>query len=148
MRSKLAIFTKSMIDVFFYFGIAVLVSVPWVIRMAGKQIPVFERYYWQMVVVFIVSGILALAIFYELRKMFNTVLKEDPFVMENVQSLKKMGFYSFLIAGVSVVRLLFAITPAVLVIILVFTIAGLFSLVLSQVFKQAVIYKEENDLTI
>jgi hypothetical protein len=40
------------------------------------------------------------------------------------------------------------ITPAAMVLVAVFTIAGLFSLVLSQVFDQAVTYKLENDLTI
>ena len=40
------------------------------------------------------------------------------------------------------------LTPAVMIIILVFLIAGLFSKVLSQVFDRAVAYKLENDLTI
>ena len=34
------------------------------------------------------------------------------------------------------------------IIIIVFSIAGLFSLVLCQVFEKAIRYKEENDLTI
>ena len=59
-----------------------------------------------------------------------------------------MGNDSFCIAAVSAVRLLIVITPATLVIILVFIIAGLFSKVLSNVFDQAVTYKLENDLTI
>lgn len=37
---------------------------------------------------------------------------------------------------------------AMLVIILVFIIAGMFSKVLAMVFEEAVRYKEENDLTI
>ena len=80
--------------------------------------------------------------------MFFTVLKEDCFVEENVRSLKKMGTYSFCITGVSILRLFIIITPATLVIILVFIIAGLFSKVLANVFEQAVNYKLENDLTI
>ena len=59
-----------------------------------------------------------------------------------------MGILSFIICGITLVRLVFVITPATLIIILVFFIAGLFSIVLSQVFAQAVSYKEENDLTI
>ena len=59
-----------------------------------------------------------------------------------------MGTYSFCIAAVSAIRLVIVITPATLVIILVFVIAGLFSKVLSKVFDQAVTYKLENDLTI
>lgn len=40
------------------------------------------------------------------------------------------------------------LTIAMLVIILVFIIAGMFSKVLAMVFEEAVRYKEENDLTI
>jgi hypothetical protein len=80
--------------------------------------------------------------------MFRTVIKENPFVRENVVSLKKMGYYAFVIAAAMVVKLLFIVTPSTVVLFLVFIIAGLFSLVLSQVFDQAVTYKLENDLTI
>lgn len=80
--------------------------------------------------------------------MFETVLREDCFVKRNVRSLKHMGSYSFCIALISVCRLMIVITPATLVIILVFVIAGLFSYVLASVFDQAITYKLENDLTI
>ena len=59
-----------------------------------------------------------------------------------------MGTYSFFIALITCCRLFLYLTPAVLVIILTFMIAGLFSKVLSQVFDRAVTYKLENDLTI
>lgn len=57
-------------------------------------------------------------------------------------------FYCFLIALITCCRLFVYVTPAVLVVILIFVIAGLFSKVLSRVFDQAVTYKEENDLTV
>ncbi|MFR7841817.1 MAG: hypothetical protein ACLU3U_01230 [Gallintestinimicrobium sp.] len=59
-----------------------------------------------------------------------------------------MGICSFCIAAVTALRLFLYLTPAVLITILVFVIAGLFSLVLSRVFDAAVTYKLENDLTI
>lgn len=80
--------------------------------------------------------------------MFDTVLADNCFVRENVKSLQKMGTYSFLIALLTSFRLFLYLTPAVLIIILVFVIAGLFSKVLAGVFDRAVSYKEENDLTI
>ena len=80
--------------------------------------------------------------------MFSTVLNEDCFVEENVKSLRRMGTYSFCIAAASILRLFILVTMAMLVIILVFIIAGLFSKVLARVFDQAVTYKLENDLTI
>jgi hypothetical protein len=95
-----------------------------------------------------IAGVLALVILWELRNMFKTVMKEEPFVRENVGSLKRMGVSAFAISGMMVTRLFFIITPAALVLVAVFAIAGLFSLVLSQIFDQAVTYKQENDLTI
>ena len=80
--------------------------------------------------------------------MFRTVLNHDCFVKENVVSLRKMGTYSFCIAVITVIRLFLYVTPGVLVVVLVFLIAGLFSKVLSEVFDKAVTYKLENDLTI
>lgn len=59
-----------------------------------------------------------------------------------------MGWLAMSIAAVTAVRLLVIFTPATLIIIVVFFVAGLFSFVLSQVFDRAVRYKEENDLTI
>ena len=67
---------------------------------------------------------------------------------ENVRSLHKMANWSFFIVLMSVVRTIVYLTIAMLVVILVFTIAGLFSKVLAYVFEEAVRYKKENDLTI
>lgn len=80
--------------------------------------------------------------------MFRTVLADDCFVEANVDSLRKMGTYSFFIAVITSFRIFLYLTPAVVVVVLVFVIAGLFSKVLSQVFAKAVEYKLENDLTI
>jgi len=59
-----------------------------------------------------------------------------------------MGICSFVISICMIFRLVFIITPAELLLVGVFLIAGLFSIVLSLVFDRAVSYKEENDLTI
>jgi hypothetical protein len=80
--------------------------------------------------------------------MFRSVLNDDCFIRENVTSLDRMSIYSFFIAVITASRLFIYLTPAVLVVILVFVIAGLFSKVLARVFDKAVTYKLENDLTI
>lgn len=145
---KLAKLTKGILDFMFYSGIIVCVTLPLTLKLAGKYMPDFLTFYYPLLVLFLASGIFAVLIILELRRMFSTVLKQDCFVEGNVRSLKKMGTYSFCIAAISVIRLFIVITPAVLVVILVFIIAGLFSKVLSNVFEQAVTYKLENDLTI
>ena len=145
---KLAKFTKGILDFMFYSGILVCLTLPFSLKVIGRYIPNYETYYVPMMALLFLSGVFAVLIILELRNMFSTVLKEDCFVEENVRSLRRMGIYSFCIAALSIVRLFLMLTMAMLVIILVFVIAGLFSKVLAGVFDQAVSYKLENDLTI
>ena len=148
MKDKLTLFTKGLLDFMFFAGIATTLLVPFIIRFYGRYNTYFAENVLELSVIFILSGIFAVLIIYELRKMFRTVLADDCFVSENVVSLRKMGTYSFFIAVITCCRLFLYLTPAVLVVILVFVIAGLFSKVLSGVFEKAINYKEENDLTI
>ena len=148
MNTKLVRFTKYMLDAMFYIGIVLTAAIPVLFYFFGNYIEAFRKYYVFQCVIYMASGVMALLIVRELRKMFQTVLTENPFVMENAGSLRKMGKSSFMTAFLSIVRLPVSLTPATAVIIIVFTVAGLFSIVLCQVFEKAVQYKLENDLTI
>lgn len=147
-KSTIISFTKWILDFMFYSGIVICLAVPFLFKQAGRYYSIFERFYLPFCIIFMVAGIFALAILRELRSMFQTVIKENPFVRGNVKSLNRMGYHAFAIAVMMAVKLFFVVTPATLVLVLVFIIAGLFSRVLSQVFDQAITYKEENDLTI
>ena len=148
MNQKLVLFTKRLLDLMFYLGILVVLSVPLLFRWVGNYIEDFRIYYWPQTILYVLSGVMSQMIILDLRRMFGTVLADDAFVMENAQALKRMAKCSFVIAFLSLLRLVYAPTPATAVIVIVFSIAGLFSLVLCQVFEKAVRYKEENDLTI
>ncbi|MBR1770818.1 MAG: DUF2975 domain-containing protein [Lachnospiraceae bacterium] len=140
--------TKYLLDVMFYVGILVTVSLPLSVKWIGTFYEPVVEHYEETVIIYFVLGIAALVLIRELRRIFRTVLNRDCFVMENVVSLNKMGNWSFFIALMSLVRNIVYLTIAMLVVILVFVIAGLFSKVLALVFEEAVRYKEENDLTI
>ena len=148
MKDKLTIITKLLLDFMFYTGILVTATLPFSIKFYGKYNSYFAQNYIPLILLFFFSGVFAILIIYELRKIFRTVINDDCFIRENVKSLKNMGTYSLIIALITAGRLFLYITPAVLIVILVFIIAGLFSKVLSQVFDKAVTYKLENDLTI
>ncbi len=148
MKDKLTLFTKFLLDFMFYAGIIVIVTLPLSIKFYGRLNTYFADNYYSLCVIFFLSGIFAVLILQQLRRMFGTVLNDDCFVHENVASLEKMSIYSFFIAVITACRLFIYLTPAVLIIILVFVIAGLFSKVLAGVFDKAVTYKQENDLTI
>lgn len=148
MKDRLTLYTKYLLDFMFYAGILVIITLPLSIRFYGRYNSYFAQFWIQMVLLFGASGIFAVLIIRELRRMFRSVLEDDCFIRENVVSLKRMGTYSFCIAAITAGRLFLYLTPAVLIVILVFVIAGLFSKVLAGVFDTAVSYKLENDLTI
>lgn len=140
--------TKILLDIMFYVGIVVTLTLPVSFYFYGNYNEFFKIYYIQMVVIFMIAGVFAVLILYELRRIFKTVLNDDCFVKSNVRSLNRMGIYSFAIMLVMLCRLPMFFTPAVFVIVVVFLIAGLFSRVLAIVFDRAVEYKQENDFTI
>lgn len=145
-------FTKYLLDFMYFAGIAVtvLLPVPGLVQRVAAFLDFhdFEGHYTEIIMIYFILGILAVLILGELRKMFRTVLKDDCFVKENVVSLQRMGTYSFVIAVICLLRTVLYMTIAMLVLVLVFIIAGLFSKVLAFVFDRAVEYKLENDLTI
>lgn len=142
--------TKYLLDFMYFAGMVVTVSLPWLVKWIADffNYKAFQTQYEEVVVIYFVLGLLAILIIGELRKMFRTVLNNDAFIMENVVSLKRMGTYSFLIATICMIRTFLYLTTAMMALILVFIIAGLFSKVLAFVFEKAIQYKEENDLTI
>ena len=79
--------------------------------------------------------------------MMNT-LERDPFVQQNVNALKRMGFSALIIALLGLSTLLLHPVPLAVIVAAPVAMCGLFSIVLSRVFAQAVAYKQENDLTV
>lgn len=144
----IARFTKILLDVLFYAGIAVTVSVPWTMRWAAGFYPSFSERLTLHTALFLLAGVCAALILFELRRILQTVVSGDCFVRRNVASLSRMAYYAFAIAALMAVRLVVFFTPGLLAIVCVFVLAGLFSLVLAQVFDRAVSYKQDNDLTI
>lgn len=140
--------TKYFLDFMFFGGIAVTATLPFSIKFLEDYIERFQGHYGELVIIYFVLGIAAVVIIRELRKIFKTVLDKNCFVRENVVSLDKMFKWSFFIVLMSIVRSFVFMTVAMFVVILVFTIAGLFSKVLAFVFEEAINYKEENDFTI
>lgn len=149
-KSKLRIakITKFILDFMFYGGILAIVTLPITIKIYGEYNMYFREKYIELNILFFLSGISATLIILELRRIFKSVLDDNCFIKENVKSLNRMSIYSFSIAIVTVGRMILYLTPAVMIVIIVFLIAGLFSKVLSQVFDTAITFKEENDLTI
>ena len=119
MKDKLTLFTKYLLDFMFYAGIIVIATLPLSIRFYGTYNRYFADNYYSLLVILFLSGIFAVLILQQLRKMFGSVLNDDCFIHENVVSLEKMSIYSFFIAVITACRLFIYLTPAVFIVILV-----------------------------
>jgi uncharacterized BrkB/YihY/UPF0761 family membrane protein len=140
--------TKCFLDVMFYGGIVIVATLPFIIRFFGNYYEPYKNHYPELVVIYFVLGIAAIVILRELRKIFQTVIEKNCFVRGNVESLNKMWKWSIFIVLIGIIRTFVYATMGMVIVILVFIIAGLFSKVLAYVFEEAVGYKEENDYTI
>ena len=77
MNNKLTLFTKVLLDFLFYTGIVVTIFVPFIIIKYGDYNSYFAQNVPQLSVIFILSGIFAVLIIRELRRMFKSVLQDD-----------------------------------------------------------------------
>lgn len=140
-------YVKLLLDAVFIGGIAIFLTLPWCLKIAFDLIKNDENYYF-LLVFFYFTGVFALSLVYEMRKVFKNINQRNPFIIENVKSFKHMSVASFIISIAYIVKVIFFPSILTIIMTMVFIIAGLFLLILSEVFHQAVFVKEENDLTI
>ena len=89
--------------------------------------------------------------------MLGTILRGEPFSMENAVSLRRAAVCAFLIAAAALARVIWGVcyyrsaNPLATynaLFVPIFAMAGLLCLVMSALFRQAAELKAENDLTI
>ncbi len=95
----------------------------------------------------LLAGLVALWILFELMFVMQTVSK-DPFVERNVFAFVRMGAAAEVAGALFIAKCFIFFTPMTAVCAVVMLLAGLFALVLAGVFRKAVAFKRENDLTI
>lgn len=140
---------KYFLDLVFIGGIGIFISLPVSLKWCFDTISNMEgESYCFLLALLYITGFLALLILHEMRKIFKALDNRNPFIKGNVKSLKHISIASFVISASYVVKIFFFNSFLTVIIAMVFIMAGLFTSVLSDVFNQAVVVKEENDLTI
>ena len=119
---------------------------------------VWSAPYTLMLALFLLfSGCCTAVVLWQGRRVLNTILRGEPFSMENAVSLKRAAVCAFCIAVAALVRVVFSVclsgSPAPLLtynalFVPIFAMAGLLCLIMSALFRQAAEIKAENDLTI
>ena len=114
-------------------------------------------YTFMLALFLVVCGIGTAVILWQGKRVLDTILKGNPFVMDNAKSLKTAAICCFLIAGAAFLRLIWgfvyyqSIAPLLTynaLFVPIFLMAGLLCMVMSALFRQAAELKAENDLTI
>lgn len=142
-------YVKKLLDLVFFGGACIYLGLPVILKWYIEKLGVNSKdNYTFLLVLLYFTGLFCLGIVFEMRKIFNTLNRRDPFMMDNVTSLRRMSIGAFVISGAYVVKIIFFNSFLTVIIAMIFFIAGLFLVILAEVFKQAVEFKEENDLTI
>jgi hypothetical protein len=142
-------FVKKLLDLVFLGGIAIFLGLPFVLKwyMAELDNTNNSNYYFLLFFLYF-TGLFCLWIVFEMKKIFKTLNRKNPFMMDNVICLKRMSIGALTISGAYVIKIIFLNSVLTIIIAMIFLIAGLFLVILAEVFKQAVEFKQENDLTI
>jgi hypothetical protein len=132
----------------FFGGIATVIAVPFTLHLVIPFIAdsLYLRAFYTATLMS--AGVCAVYIVFQLRRMFKTLLGGTPFVLQNVSCLRKCAVASALIALIFAVRLCMWVTISAALIVIIFSMLSLFSLTIKDLFKQAIIYKEETDWTV
>lgn len=130
--------------------IVILMTLPWIItyylQMSYQVVSPYAK--TVLLIMLYPCGVCGLFIENELRKMFASLENENPFVLENVQSLRRMGYLMVIILAFFIFKIVMLNTIMTMICGFACIIIALFCFVLADVFQQAVKYKQDNDLTI
>lgn len=126
-----------------------MVTLPWSIpdvtgRVPGEPERLYEKYF----TVLMVSGLMAELILWQARRVMHNINRETVFSDDTVKRLDIMGWEALAIALFYFIMVFFVHKFFMVVVFVAFTIIGLVLFVLAQLFRDAVNYKNENDMTI
>ncbi len=148
-KSIMHYISKVFVDILFYGSIICVIALPFVAKKLFTWISYENtRYFTSFTLIVFLSGIFSSYILFNLKQMYKSLLVGNPFVDKNVIHLRKMALACIIIFIIYLIKCLFMFTFASAVISVVFLIGSLFCLTLKDLFKQAINYKSENDLTI
>ncbi len=143
--SKIAKVTNMLLKLFLIFGTIALFFI-------YKTLEIYNMPHLNIYTAFFTFlGICCLYIVFEVTKVFSSISNGNPFVVENEIALKKIAVTCEIIALSLLAKIILDYTiflTSSITIMFVFIVAGLCAYVFSQLFKQSVYLKEENDMTI
>lgn len=148
--STLSRIIRIFLIIFMICGCLVLLGLPLITKSIGIHFDLFIGMIYP-------CGLCLLFIVYEFIMMFKSLERSKPFVLINSIRFRKSMYTSFVIGILILISMLITniysyyslqLKVALLLISIIFFGIGIAFYILSELFKQATLYKEENDLTI
>ena len=142
---KIAMVTEVVIWITLVCAAAVYVAIPWLVdsylfRNFSNRAATFAALY--------VGGAGAIWLVIEFLRLMRTVVRGTPFVYANVRSLRHIGVCCMICSAAIIFMLFFDFSVTLLICVGILLFGLLCSAVLAALWKKAVDYKQENDLTI
>ena len=133
--------------IIFIIGIIITITLPFLLKKYIEFFNPILNYNIALIILY-VSSVPALIIVYQFIKIFETLKKDNPFIKENVKSLKIISICSLIISIEYIIGMFFIISVFEIILIGVFIITWIGGYILAELLNKAIEYKEENDLTI
>ena len=162
---RLAAVLRVLVDITLGCNVLAFFIVPQMVRLYSKYWPQLRwqpAQLWRMpeplaLVIFLwFCGLCTLFVLWQARRVLGSILRGEPFSLDNAAALRRAAAGSFLIAGAALVRAVLRVfwggVPSLAsyntLFVPLFAMFGLLCLVMSALFRQAAELKAENDLTI
>lgn len=148
-KSKIAKFLTVTLNFIFICGIMCLFFLPKLYDIfADINVKSFASHSIYYKVAFYCCYIVCLGIIFKLIRIFNNIYKDNPFKKNIEISLKIIAVLFMILAIIIGIKSIFIPTILSFAVLVVTFIASLSFYVLSQIFKMAILYKDEIDHTI
>ena len=156
---------KIFLIILFTICIATIIAVPIIVENQGtgnfKQMILNETLGSTVVCIYL-SAIPALVMLYQFIKIFQHLKDNELFCEDNVKRLSIISIYCFVISTIYFITAIFAIATitkyfqefvyyilfSLIILAIIFGVAGIGIKILNEIYKKAIEYKEENDFTI
>ncbi|OPX43615.1 hypothetical protein CLHUN_25540 [Ruminiclostridium hungatei] len=149
-QKNLSYVVEVLCTVFQILGVITVASLPWTLNnyLLFKNSYVSGNVYYSMLVLLFLSGVCAFSILVQAKKILHDINKKDPFTFDTAKRIKYIAYWCLPIAVAYLVAIYFIPSAFVLLVGLTFLFLSACIFIISQLFYQAVNYKQENDLTI
>ena len=127
----------------------IMATLPWTIPLITDRVPgeanlLYEKY----MVILLISGVMAELVLWQARGIMCNVNKGRAFCADTVRRLRVLGIECLVLGSLYAVATFFVTKIFMVVVLVTFAIVGMILLVFAELFRQAVAFKEENDMTI